>query len=343
MEGAKCPICKSNVDVEQSPSNLDISGASDSFKRDFNKFKCLTCGPFYASSQAVSELKDSFDKDMRSRISSFVREREIRKQLAPVFISSSESEQITTDVTAESGRTIVGVTAFYDALAHFPTTVQDRLDRTLLNLAEMGKKPGDDLSLNESTNYPIAFAEDPGVFRFLLQQLDDEDLIGYIPTIGADAIHIVNLTVKGWNRVAELQKARPGSKSKQAFVAMWFSPEGREEREQGLKNGITNAGYEPYIVDDDEYTGKIDDRIIAELRKSRFVVADFTGQRQNVYFEGGFAEGLGIDVIYTCSEKNIKQCHFDKRQENIIVWKDAGDLAERLQRRIEAVIGPAPD
>lgn len=36
-----------------------------------------------------------------------------------------------------------------------------------------------------------------------------------------------------------------------------------------------------------EHANKIDDEIIAEIRRSAFLVADFTGQRQNVYFETG--------------------------------------------------------
>jgi hypothetical protein len=34
---------------------------------------------------------------------------------------------------------------------------------------------------------------------------------------------------------------------------------------------------------------------MAEIQKSRFVVADYTGQRNGVYFEVGFAVGLGLD------------------------------------------------
>ena len=33
---------------------------------------------------------------------------------------------------------------------------------------------------------------------------------------------------------------------------------------------------------------------MAEIRRSRFVVADYTGQVNGVYFEAGFALGLGL-------------------------------------------------
>ena len=37
-----------------------------------------------------------------------------------------------------------------------------------------------------------------------------------------------------------------------------------------------------------------------QIRKSKFLIADFTGQRGGVYYEAGFAYGLGLPVIWTC-------------------------------------------
>ena len=178
------------------------------------------------------------------------------------------------------------------------------------------------------------------MMHFLMEQLEEQ---GYVTrhAVGSEGLP-VRLTASGWNRVAELERGLKNEKPRQGFVAMWFAKKGRQERESGLSNGVQAAGYDPYIVDNAEFRGKVDDRIIAEIRKSRFIVADFTGQRQNVYYEAGFAEGAGISVIYTCHKKDVRKCHFDMRQQNIIVWETAGDLAERLQRRIERVIGPPP-
>jgi hypothetical protein len=114
----------------------------------------------------------------------------------------------------------------------------------------------------------------------------------------------------------------------------------KEISEQGIEPGIGDAGYDPRVICEQEFLGKIDDAIIAEVRKSGFMVADLTGQRQNVYYEAGFAEGLGLSVVYTCSKKEINQCHFDKRQENFIAWETAEELRTRLKRRIEATIEP---
>ena len=92
-----------------------------------------------------------------------------------------------------------------------------------------------------------------------------------------------------------------------------------------------------------EHVNKIDDEIIAEIRRSRFLVADFTqgqdGARGGVYFEAGFAFGLGIPVIYTCRKDMIEKLAFDTRQYNHIFWECNEDLRRSLGNRIAATIG----
>jgi hypothetical protein len=75
---------------------------------------------------------------------------------------------------------------------------------------------------------------------------------------------------------------------------------------------------------------------------SAFLVADFTGHRQNVYLETGFAMGLGLQVIWTCRKDDIPELHFDVRQYNCIDWENEAELAQRLQYRIEALFGRGP-
>ena len=129
---------------------------------------------------------------------------------------------------------------------------------------------------------------------------------------------------------------------------MWFPKDGpevenmRNAYERGLEPGVRRAGFDPILINAVEHVGKIDDEIIAQIRKSRFVVADFTGQRQSVYFEAEYAQGLNLPVLWTCRETEIDDLHFDLRQYNCIVWTDPEELAKRLTRRIEAVIGEGP-
>ena len=100
-----------------------------------------------------------------------------------------------------------------------------------------------------------------------------------------------SLTPKGLLAAEALGASGSGS---QGFVAMSFDPSLREVWINGFDPGIRAAGYDPVRIDDKDYVGGITDEMIAEIRRSRFVVADYTGHRNNVYFEAGFALGLGL-------------------------------------------------
>ena len=70
------------------------------------------------------------------------------------------------------------------------------------------------------------------------------------------------------------------------------------------------------------------------------MVADFTGDRGGVYYEAGFAQGLGIPVIWTCRSDWTQRIHFDTRQYNRIEWESPSDLADKLHNRVSATVLP---
>lgn len=108
------------------------------------------------------------------------------------------------------------------------------------------------------------------------------------------------LTLSGIEKAEELLVETV--KSDQCFVAMWFDEKILEIYEKYITRAIVDTGYKSLIILDKEHNNDICDEIIAEIRRSRFLVADFTGQRGGVYFEAGFAYGLGIPVIWTCQD-----------------------------------------
>ena len=149
------------------------------------------------------------------------------------------------------------------------------------------------------------------------------------------------LTVKGMMAAEELGIAV--SNSALGFVAMSFDPGLRAAWTNGFEPAIRAAGYVPSRIDEKEFLGGITDQIMAEIRRSRFVVADYTGQKNGVYFEAGFALGLPLPVIPTCRADKIEKLHFDIKHLNTLVWKNAGELADLLTKRIRAIIGPGPN
>jgi nucleoside 2-deoxyribosyltransferase len=143
----------------------------------------------------------------------------------------------------------------------------------------------------------------------------------------------------GWAHLEELRKVSVNSE--QCFVAMWFDEQMNKIYDEIITKAVLDAGYRPHRVDKREHNDQIDDEIIAQIRRSRFIVADFTGLRGGVYYEAGFAKGLGLEVVWTCRKDYIKDLHFDIRQYNCIVWEEdkLSDFMKRLTNRIESVLG----
>lgn len=91
-------------------------------------------------------------------------------------------------------------------------------------------------------------------------------------------------------------------------------------------------------IDKDENTDLIPYKMLSEIRKSKFVVADFTDHKGGVYFEAGFAMGLESRVIWVCPKAEFKKAHFNIKQYNHIIYSDEDDLYNKLKTRIEAII-----
>lgn len=241
-----------------------------------------------------------------------------------------------------------------------PLSISERADRLLRFLAkecpELGgsfrfypeKSPND-----QSKNFGIlAWTESVNISAVIsLAQYCEE--LGWVKLIEAKriqgfGIEFYNLSMKpqGYMRLEEIDKK--SSNAKQAFVAMWFDPEVNEVYEKAIDPAIRQAGYVPLRIDKKDHNNRIDDEIIAEIRRSRFVVADFThgdkGMRGGVYYEAGFAYGLNLQVIFTCRKDKIGEVHFDTRQYNHIVWTDdkLDEFRKALANRISATIGDGP-
>jgi nucleoside 2-deoxyribosyltransferase len=150
-----------------------------------------------------------------------------------------------------------------------------------------------------------------------------------------------SITPKGWSQVEALRHG--DIKSDRGFVAMWFD-KSMDAADVTIGAAIREAGYRAVRLDRHEHNNRIDDEILAGIRRSKFVVADLTGQRGGVYFEAGFALGLGIPVIWLCRKDDMAKIHFDNRQYNFILWEEGklAELSKALQNRIEATIGRGP-
>ena len=224
----------------------------------------------------------------------------------------------------------------------------ERADRLLRYLASVTKHLGARLE-SDTLDFPamasISETVDAEEIVFLIRYLE---LNGYveaqiIETFGGSLLQGVVVSIDGHSRLADTAQAVDPA---QVFVAMWFDPSLGDLYERGIRPAVEATGYSPLRIDQKPDANKIDDEIVAEIRRSRFIVADFThgdgGARGGVYYEAGLANGLSIPVIFTCREDMFDEIHFDTRQYNHIGWSEPENLVEPLKQRILARIGEGP-
>ena len=210
------------------------------------------------------------------------------------------------------------------------TGVQSQRRRILEAVANgVQHRPGRSHRLSSSLDYPLFDCLEPSEFAWLQYSLTADELL----TRSGDDFQ---LTMKGWETVNPI--GRNGTAGL-GFVAMSFDVALNDAYDRGIRAAIEDdCKLAAYRVDRQPHNDKIDDRILAGIRRAQFVVADFTLQRPGVYFEAGFGLALGRIVIWTCRDDDFGNLHFDTRQYNHIKWSTPEDLREKLADRIRATV-----
>ena len=280
---------------------------------------CPRCRSFEVTKQALDEIAQ-LKPELKADISSWVAERNIQKGSNPQIVSSAyqRTPQDTGVVSVSEIRSIF-----------LPRSFSERLDRVLLNMAKMSDEPGAPIEFNENSIF-VCYSWSTNMMSFNLAALHDNAWLSCAPSVPGKAY----VTPGGWNRVSTLEGQSPASN--QVFVAIAFANELEPAWHDGILKGVASANMRPIRVDEKEHNEKICDVIVAEIRRSSLVIADVTLQRQGVYFEAGYAMGLGIPVIWCCKADDIENVHFDTRQYNHIVWATPEELALKIERRIKA-------
>ena len=304
MTTNNCPICLSReATISYGQGGVDV----DAFAVD-----CPLCGRFQLSrTLAATDVEHAYGP--RWILSAAIRNRYEKEEDVTLLTNTVE--------------TLL-------KLARLPTDPFESINLLLRHTHRMAEGPGKAVEFNVNTDFPLVYARDPEEFAFYITKARELGLI----EPGSKG-HGYRLGLEGWRRLLDLDKTE--AKSDQAFVAMWFDPSLTPAYSEGIAPALEESGYPPTRVDLLEHNEKIDDRIIAEIRRSGLLVADFTGHRGGVYFEVGFAMGLGLPVILTCRADQISNAHFDTRQYNHIVWDEPADLKQKLIDRIAATL-PRP-
>jgi hypothetical protein len=219
--------------------------------------------------------------------------------------------------------------------AQIPNDPLEAIDQLLLCLFKQVDTADKPIHIQAARDYPLVFAKNAGEFGYYFQQAC---ALNYIETV--NTVEQVRLTIGGWKRISELRRARPFL-GKRAFVAMQYGdPEQTRIYDDYFGPATAQAGFDLIRLDKVLKAGLIDNQLRVQIRNSRLLLADLTNRNPGAYWEAGYAEGLGIPVIYLCKKSGFRslKTHFDTNHHTTIQW-DPTNLAkatEELKATIRA-------
>lgn len=252
-----------------------------------------------------------------------------------------------------------------------PKNLNDKIDLILLAMGQRIKYIGDTLFIHKHQDEPLLFITQNGIneddkdicidnqAKFILDAMSE---LGYIKyevrdTNGLNIARSFEVTIlaKGFSRIYDLQKLQVTNKN--VFVAMSFHESANEIR-KAIKQGIEDAEYSSLLMDEIVHNHQIVPEMLRLIKESRFMIMDITQPNFGAYYEAGYAQGLGKEVIITCSQEvwdkkdfscdKDENCiykqistkpHFDIVQKQILKWKDYADLTKQLAEWIKHIIG----
>lgn len=301
---------------------------------DSEYYTCTECGTKYTS--FVIE-KDRNKKDLIT-LKNIVYMQKIRKRGKPygnLLFYEYDPFTDTGDKMENSKATISSIN-LYEAIVHYPVSLSARIDEILLNIVQVFSNVGTFFPISLSSSKMLLCDSDnhAGEIAFLINLMSDLQYLYWEKDSLDASIFRCQITLKGWKKIEQLSDS--DRFSKQVFLAMKFGDSTKDIAET-MEKAIIRAGYRSYKMDEIEHNNQIVPEMFYQIRNSRFMVVDATYENLGAYYEAGYAQALGKQVIVCC--RRDKKVHFDISQKNIIHWDDYDELEARLFRRIEATIG----
>lgn len=307
-----CPICQTQTSVE----NLS----------DINSYKvnCPRCGKFQLTSSALTMFQRSDVLDKELSLSYTIRQ--------------NQNDRKRYQINEISMRKLLK--------AFIPIAPHEQANKLLIWIGENVGKPDGETEEELNNLVPIIGALDESGVKYVVDYLDEQY---YITHRGFSYSFIdgernpprdllrAQITFKGWSKLDEIEKTNKDSSL--AFMAMKFGDNDLDNLyENTIKQTVKDTGFIIRKVNEEKKAGSIDDKLRVEIRRSKFMIADLTHDNNGAYWEAGYAEGLGIPVIYICEKEkfNKKKTHFDTNHHLTVLW-DKDNLIE-FAKELKATI-----
>lgn len=276
---------------------------------DYDRYIGCSCSPdgFYSllrdSYGPISSFPHQKKRDMLHLVSAYIRE--MTDCGEKVTLSVNDLEDI-----ANSPK--------------IPVTIEDKGNRLLQYLYRHSEGPGEPVAIQPlSSRYNLTYSLNLQELVYIIDKLSNEQLL-------IREGMTFKLTEKGWREAA----ANAGSKKLKPCIVLISDEEDlRTEWLDKLLPKIEQCGFMPRLLTHAKTQNheKYSMELIAD---SKLVVADLTGQSQEVYFAAGYALGLNIPVIWTVSSRDADKLFVQIKNIRPIAWDTAEELAVTLQQRL---------
>lgn len=141
------------------------------------------------------------------------------------------------------------------------------------------------------------------------------------------------------------KKVKANSKDKDSytkglvFVAMSFQGEGGEEAFRAIKESCKSIKLNARRVDENFSSGFIILEIVDLIERAEFIVFDLTHERPNVYYELGYAHGVGnspSNILLLA--KDGTKLHFDIAALRVRFYKSTEELKQIIKLNLTEMV-----
>jgi hypothetical protein len=233
---------------------------------------------------------------------------------------------------------------FNEYLKKIPNfSLEDRLEKIVDWTFRKTNWFGEKISVYPKVDYTLGYCENEEEFIHMLkvsglevsqnhaQKHDEQVTQEFFTNKGPE--WQISLTREIWK-----QRETIRGDSRQVFIAFKFDDQdnlGLEKIMSSIAKVIRKLNLKPVHLKSHPPNAdqKIGDKIIAEIRACRFLISECSYPNPNVFYEAGFARGLGRPVIYVCHADKTQELPFDTRQFRHLIWKSQDEKELKVFRQ----------
>ncbi len=303
MADQVCPICNR------------LSQNTALHERDGDRVNCTVCGRFEISWEAKQYLQTCNFLDDIKKIA-----------ISHWLYNQSPKEEKTIVLTSDIVSTV------------FPNLKQPSIDEQFTNLilylGNTAKSPDKPVQILSDRFSSIVGSVAVEGANYIINYLLKKELIQR-GSGSATATGLI-LTPEGWERYGQISKGQVNSKN--VFMAMKYDDQLLIDAYKFFQYAVEETGFKLNILDEVLKAGLIDDQLRVNIRQAKFILADLTHSNAGAYWEAGFAEGLGKQVIYLCEKSHweANKTHFDTNHHTTVIW--SFPTLEEDMKRLKATI-----